>query len=354
MLGLFKPNHHSILGIDISSTSVKVIEISGKDEHRCVEGYGIEMLPSDVVDGHTIKDTNALANCIKQLVARHQLHSKWVAVAVPDSAVITKVLQINTGLNDSEIEEIILMEADKYIPYPIEEINLDFQVLGPSVKNMSMLDVLIVASRSENVSGRVEAITKAGLQAKIVDVESFAVERVVQLVSKELPAQGKDKTIAVFDVGSIFANLFVMHGMKIIFTREEEFGSKQLLDELVSHYGITYAEQVQMNTQEKMPSDYEEKVLTPFKDTILLHIKRSLQFFFSTSHHEFVDHILLSGGVAKIPNLADFIQEKTNVPTTLINPVNHMLLSKKASATGIINDAPLLMLACGLALRKVE
>lgn len=354
MLQLFKPNHRSILGIDISSTCVKAIEISGKDDNRCVEGYGAALLPPAAVDGHTIKDIDAVAECIKQLLARNDLKSKFAVVSVPDSSVISRIMQVNDGLNDSEIEELILMEADKYIPYPIEEISLDFEVLGHSIKNAAMLDVLIVASRSENVTTRVEALNKAGLQTKIVDVDSFAIERAVQLIAKELPAQGQDKIVAVVDIGAYFANLFVLHGMKIIFTREEEFGGKQLIDEMAAHYGISHQEALQMKAEDKMPEDYIEKVLNPYKDTLLLHVKRSLQFFFSTSHHSFVDHILLAGGVAKIPDIANLVQQTMKIPTTLANPLNHMRLSKQAVAAGINNDSPSLLIACGLALRQVE
>ena len=354
MLKLFKPKYRSILGIDISSTAVKVIEISGKEDHRCVEGYGSMALPPNSVEGHIIKDIDVVADCIRQLVSRARLKSKFATLAVPDSAVISKILQVNDELSEAEIEEFIIMEADKYIPYPIEEINIDFETIGRSIKNPALLDVIIVASRSENVNSRVEAATKAGLQVKAIDVESFAIERAVQLLAKELPAQGQDKVVAVIDIGEEFANMFVLHGMKLIYTREDEFGTKQLINDIAVHYGITNAEAIQLKTQKKMPDDYEEGVLNPFIETLILHVKRSLQFFFSTSHHGFIDHIFLAGSVTNISNLAQIVQEGTKIPTSIANPLNHLQLSKSLDVPSLINEAPSLLIACGLALRDIE
>ncbi|MFC3908427.1 type IV pilus assembly protein PilM [Legionella dresdenensis] len=354
MLKLFKPKYHSMLGIDISSTSVKIIEISGKDDNRCVEGYGKELIPPGVIESNAIKDIDAIASCIKKVLSDAHLTAKSASIAVPDSAVISKTIQINDGLNDDEIEELVIMEADKYIPYPIDEINIDFQILGPSAKNASMQDILIVASRSENVSNKVEAITKAGLEVKIVDVESYAVERAIQHLAHELPAYGQDKVIAVIDIGAHYAHLFVFHGMKLIFTREEEFGGKQLVDATALHYGISYQEALQRQEQGNMPDDYEQVLLTPFMDNILVQIKRTLQFFFSTSHHGFVDHILLAGGVAKLPDLVQLVHEKTSIPTSVANPFKHIPLSKKINSARVLNDAPSLLIACGLALRNLR
>lgn len=354
MLKLFKPEYRSILGIDISSTSVRIIEMSGRDDNCCIEGYGTDILPANAVEGHTIKDVDAVAQTIRQLILKAGLNSNFATLAVPDSAVISKILQVNDDLNESEIEEFIIMEADKYIPYPIEEINLDFEVIGPSSKNATMLDVLIVASRTENVSSRVDAATKAGLQAKIVDVESFAIERAIQLLAPDLPAQGQGKVIAVIDVRDEFANLFVLHNMKIIYTHEDEFGGKQLVDEIAQHYGITRAQALQMTADNTTPPDYNERVLQPFIETLLLHIKRSLQFFFSTGHHGFVDHILLAGNVARLPNLANLVQERSKIPTTIANPASHLKLADRLDSDKTINDATSLLIACGLALRYVE
>lgn len=354
MLKLFKPKHRSILGIDISSFAVKILEISGTHNSLCVEGYGYELLPANALDGNVIKDIDAVADCIKRVIMKSKLSSKQVAVAVPDSAVISKVVQMNDGLTDQEMEELVVIEADKYIPYPIDEINLDFEIQGHSAKNSAMLDVLIVASRAENVNSRVEAITRAGLEAKVVDVESYAVERMAQLFSKDLPAGGQDKIIPIIDIGAHYTHLFVLKNMRLIFSREEKFGGMQLIDAIAERYNMTIEQAITAKNDNQLPADYESEVLEPFKEMVLLQVKRTLQFFYSTSQHNDVDHVLLAGGVARQPGLAALIQEQLNVPTTVANPLLSMSLGKNVQVDTINEDAPSLITACGLALRNIE
>lgn len=333
---------------------MKILEFSGSGDQLCVEGYGREPLPSDALDGNVIKDTEAVANCIKKLCERAKLNCKQVALAVPDSAVISKIVQINDGLNDAEMEELVIIEADKYIPYPIDEINLDFEILGHSTKNSAMLDVLIVASRAENVNSRVEAIARAGLEARVVDVESYAVERAAQQLTNELPAGGQDKIVAIIDIGANYTHLFVLHGMRLIFSREEKFGGMQLIEAIAEYYKMTPEQALAAKNEGALPPNYETEVLEPFKEMILLQIKRTLQFFYSTSQHGFVDHILLAGGLARQPGLVTLIQEQLGVTTTVANPLSHMSLGKMVHLDSINNDAPSLMVACGLALRHIE
>lgn len=354
MRNLFKSQHRSILGIDISSTSVKILELSKTGEQYCVEGYGRAIMPENAMEGNVIKDIDAVARSIKNILTAEGLTCKQAACAVPESSAISKIIQINDGLSMQEMEELVIVEADKYIPYPIDEINVDFSVLGPSVKNSALLDVLIVASRSENVNNRVEVINRAGLLAKVVDVESYAVERASQLLRPELPAGGDKKNIAIIDIGAAYTHLFVLHGMKIIFSREEEFGGKQLIDAVVQRYSMERKDAFTALEQGSLPEDYVGEVLQPFKELILLQVKRALQFFFSTSHHTFVDHIILAGGVAKLPKIALLLQEHINIPTSIANPFAHMSLAKTVSREIITNDSPMLMVACGLALRQVE
>lgn len=352
MLKLFKHRHSSILGIDISSTSVKALEISFDGDKYTVEGYGSIALPESVMEGSIIKDIDAVAMSIRKLLLTTHLTCKQAALAVPDSTAISKVIQISEGLKEEEIEELVVMEADKYIPYPIDEINIDFDILGPSSKNSAMLDVMLVASRSENVNNRIDTISRAGLEAKIVDVESYAVERASQLLATELPNGGANKIIAIIDIGAVYTRFFVLHGLKIIFSREEEFGGKQLIDSIMQRYQMKEEDALIAMEQGKLPEDYENDVLRPFNESILLQVKRALQFFFSTSHHTFVDYIMLAGGVAKQPGIAQLFQEHINIPTSVANPFVNMNLSKKVNREQITKDSPGLLVACGLALRS--
>lgn len=330
MLNWFKSKHRSILGVDISSFSVKILELSRSGDQYRVEAYGKADLPENAMEGSTIKDVAAVAKCIKKIMETTSFSSKSAALSIPDSSTISKIIQVNDTLTEQDIEELIISESEKYIPYPIDEVNIDFNVIGPSAKNSAMRDVLMVASRAENVNNRVEVTRLAGLQAQIIDVESFAVERAAQMLVKELPAEGDKKNIAVIEIGASFTRLFVLHDMKNIFTREEEFGAKQLIDAIVQKYGIDRIEALQALSKQTLPDDYESQVLQNFKESILLQVKRALQFFFSTTHYTFVDHIVLAGGVAKLPGLAQLLQEHINIPTSIANPFLYMDLAKKS------------------------
>lgn len=354
MLELFKPKHRSILGIDITSSAVKILEISGSGDSLTVEGYGRELLPVDALDGNVIKNIDAVATSIRKLCDRAQLTCKQAALAVPDSAAISKIVQVNDGLSEEDLEEIVFIEADKFVPYPIDEVNLDFDVLGPSAKNPAMQDVLIVASRSENVNNRVDTVQQAGLVVKIVDVEHYAVERAAQLLAQQLPAGGEGKIVAIIDLGAVYTHLFVLNGMKLVFSREEKFGGLQLTEAIAEHYNMTIPQAFIAKEQSRLPDDYESLVLAPFVELVLLQVKRTLQFFYSSSQNGFIDHILLAGGLARQSNLPELIHEQSGIVTTVANPFASMTLGPNVNRDLIINDAPALLVACGLALRHLE
>ncbi|GGI91165.1 type IV pilus assembly protein PilM [Legionella impletisoli] len=354
MFKLLSPRQRTILGVDISSTSVKIIELSSNGNQYSVEGYGAIKLPENAMEGPIVKDVDAVSNAIRSLLAQTRLSSRKVAVAVPDSLAISRTIQVHEGLSEDEIEELVIIEADKYIPYPIDEINIDFNVIGPSAKNTAMQDVLIVASRTENVSKRVETVSHAGLEAVIVDVESYAIERVAHLFAPDLPTEGENKVIAIIDVGAVYTHFFVLSGMKIIFSREEEFGGVRLIQAIMEKYGLGAEEAEKSLREGTLPSDYVDEVLQPFIELILLQIKRGLQVFFSSTHYTVVDYILLAGGVAKVPDLARLLQEHINIPTQIANPFKYMNVAKKINQDQLYKDSPTLLVACGLALRASE
>lgn len=354
MLKLFKSQHRAQLGIDISSSSVKILQLSQSGEHYCIDGYGHIALPNGSMDGNAIKDPDEVVKCLKNLLVEQQLLAKKAICAVPDALAISKTIQVNDGLSIDDIEELVMSEADKYIPFPIDEINLDFNVIGPSAKNSAMLDVLLVASRTENVMSRVDVLTRAGLEVVVVDVESYAVERSVQLLAHELPAQGERKIIAIIDIGANYTHLYVLHGMKIIFAREEEFGGHQLIDAMVERYKMKPEEALQAVIENNLPEDYSAEILTPFNESILLQVKRALQFFFSTSQYSFVDHIVLAGGVAKQAGIDKLLQESLSIPTAVANPLCDIKIAKHIDEEQVRRDAPTLLVAFGLALRSLE
>ncbi len=248
----------------------------------------------------------------------------------------------------------IALEADKYIPYPLEELNLDFEVMGPTENENESVDVLLAASRSENVDVRVAAVELGGLNAKVVDVEAYAMEGACRLLTPQLPNGGKDKVIAIVDVGATMTTLNVLQDFRILYTREQVFGGKQLTEEIQRRYGLSYEEAGLAKKQGGLPDNYLGEVLQPFKEAMAQQVSRSLQFFFSSSQFNNVDHIVLAGGCAAIDGVDELVEEKTETHTTLANPFTDMATSSRIPQNVLSSDAPALMIACGLALRSFD
>lgn len=343
-----------LLGLDISSSSVKLLELSRSGGHYRVESYGVEPLPPNAVVEKNITDPEAVGQAIKRLVTREKTPNKNAAVAVAGSAVITKVIEMDSNLRDDDMEAQIRLEADQYIPYPLDEVAIDFEVQGIVEDNAEKAEVLIVACRTENVEMRQAALEAAGLTAKIVDVEAYAMERAYSLIVDQLDKAEQQQTIAIVDIGATMTTLSVLDGGQTIYTREQFFGGKQLTEEIQRRYGLTFEEAGLAKKQGGLPDDYEAEVLTPFKDAVVQQVSRSLQFFFSSSQFNDVDYIVLAGGTASLPGLRDVVQEKIGTPTVVANPFANMSLSSRVGTSALNDDAPALMIACGLAMRSFD
>ncbi len=351
---LFKQKQPVVLGLDISSTAIKLLELGQSGDRLRVESYAVEPLPANSVIEKNIADVEAVGEAIKRAVKRSASRTKLAAVAVAGSAVITKIIAMPASLSEDEMEQQIELEADQYIPYPLEEVNLDFEVIGPSENDPERIDVLLAASRSENVDIRVAAIELAGLKSKIVDVEAYAMENAFSLLIPQLPEQGIDQTIAVIDIGATMTTLNVMHDRKTIYTREQVFGGKQLTEEIQRRYGLSYEEAGMAKRQGGLPDNYVPEVLEPFKDAMTQQVSRSLQFFYGSSQYNNVDHIVLAGGSAMIPGIDEMIANKLGVHTSVANPFTNMTLASRVKAQSLSNDAPALMIAAGLAMRSFD
>lgn len=353
MLRLFK-SKAPMVGVDISSTSVKLLELARRGEHYQVESYAVVPIPPGVVVEKNIKDSETLAEIIRKTLIKSQSTAKFAAVALPDSSVINKIIQLDKSLSDDEMEMQIMLEADKFIPYPLEEVRLDFDVLTQSPNHPELVDVMVVASRAENVNTRVETLADSGLEVKVVDVESYAIERACRLAAECLPNKGNNELIAVVDIGSIMTSLTVLYNMTTIFSREEIFGGEQLTKAIQRHYGLSYSEAGLAKKQGGMPEDYIVEVLNPFKEAAVLQVRRALQFFFSASQHTNVSHILLAGGTVAIDGLVELIEEQIGIPTSIADPFNSMMISNRIDEHALKKDASAMMMCCGLAMRSID
>ncbi len=349
---LFKRQAPPLIGLDISSTAVKLLELSRTEDRYRVDAYSVVPLPANAVEEKNITDVDAVGNAIRKAVSKSGTKAKHAAVAVAGSAVITKIIPMPAGLSDDEMADQIQLEADQIIPYPLEEVNLDFEVIGPSEKAPDTVDVLIAASRSENVDIRVAALELANLTARVVDVEAFDVESAFSLLGEQLPDRGEGKTIAIIDVGATMTTLSVAHDHKIIYTREQVFGGKQLTEEIMRRYGLSYEEAGLAKKQGGLPDNYASEVLRPFVEAMVQQASRSLQFFFSSSTHNTVDHVVLAGGCSAIQGADTLLEDKLGIATSIANPFVNMSLGPKVKADALRQDAASMMIACGLALRR--
>jgi type IV pilus assembly protein PilM len=353
-VALFRKKSTPVLGVDISSTAVKLIELRKQDSRFRVESYAVEPLPQNAVVEKNITNLEAVTETLRAAVKRSGTKLREAAVAVPGSSAISRTLTLATNLTDEEMEAQIGLQADQHIPYPLEEVNLDFQVLGPaSPGNTEEVEVLLVASRSENVDVRVDALEDAGLKPRLVDVESYALEHCFELVAPDLPAS-VDQTVAVVDIGATMTTLTVFEGGRIVYTRDQVFGGKQLTEEIMRRFGLSYEEAGRAKRQGGLPDNYVEEILDPFRSAMAQQVSRSLQFFFGAGQHSSVDQVILAGGCASIPGAAEIIEESTGASTAVANPFSRMSVASRIRPQVLADDAPSLMIATGLALRSFD
>jgi len=352
-MSFFRSKSNSLLGIDISSTSIKLLELSHSGKGYRVESYSVEPLPPNSVVEKNITDVELVGEAISRAVKKSGSKAKSAACAVAGSAVITKIISMSEDLTEDEMESQIQVEADQYIPYPLEEVRLDFEILHPSATEPGQVDVLLAASRSDNVDVRVAAMELAGLKAEVVDVEAFALENSVRLLIERTNLIEPDKTIAVIDVGSTMTTLSVLDNLNIIYTREQVFGGRQLTEDIQKRYGLSYEEAGLAKRQGGLPENYEEDVLDPFRESMSQQINRALQFFYASSNTiDAVDHIVLAGGCASTTGICELIEAKTGATVSIANPFEDMPLASRIRSEALNNDAPAMMIACGLALRS--
>jgi type IV pilus assembly protein PilM len=353
--GLFKPKMPPLIGADISSSSVKMVEITtaGKGMYR-VERYAIEPLPKDSVVEGNINNLDAVSDAVKRCHKRLGSNIKNLALALPNAAVISKKILVPAGQTEDDLEMQVETEANQYIPFAIEEVNLDFQVLGPAPNSADDIEVLIAASRKEKIIDRVAVAESAGLKAAVMDVDVLAAQTAFELIESQFPEGGKDQNIAMVDVGASVMAVNVLRNDQSIYMREQPFGGNQLTQEIQNKFGLSPEEAEAAKRAGGLPDNYEADVLQPYMDMLGLEVARALQFFFTSTQHNQIHHIVLSGGSAAIPGVDEAVSKRVQVNTIIANPFVNMQVSGKIKAKSLTQDAPSLMVACGLAMRRFD
>jgi len=344
-----------LIGLDISSSAVKMVELAdaGKGAYR-LERYVIEPLPKDAVTDGNISNLEATADTVKRAYKKLGTRIRNVAMALPVAMVITKKIILAANQREEEMELQVEAEANQYIPFALDEVNLDFQIIGPASNSNDEVEVLIAASRKEKVEDRVAVAELAGLKTVVMDVDSYATLEAFALIAPQLPANGRDQNVAIVDIGAHMMHFYVIRNGQQLFSREQAFGGNQLTQDIQRAFNLSAEEAETAKRNGGLPDNYEMDVLQPFTETLALEVARALQFFFTSTTHTQVEHILLAGGCALIQGLDEIVAKRTNINTLVANPFSGMAQPAKVRAQQLANDAPMLLIATGLALRRFE
>lgn len=348
-----------LIGVDLSSSAVKLLELSREegpaDPTYRVESYAVQPLPAGAVVEKKIADLEAVGETLKRAVKRSGTKAHRAAIAVSGSSVITKVISLPASLSEREMEEQIGLEADQYIPYALDDVNLDFTLLGPSAKGTDLVDVLLAASRRDNVSDRLAVLQLAGLTAAVVDVEGYAISNACETFLAGLPAANRrDQATAVADIGAHAIAVHVLDEGRVIYSREQAFGGNQLTEEIVHRYELTPAQAGAAKRKGGLPADYQAEVLGPFLDALAQQINRALQFFYSASAQKQIGLMIIAGGNANLPNIDSVIGARINTKTLIAQPFAGMACAARVNTQALLADGPAMLVAAGLALRGFD
>ena len=343
----------SLIGLDVSSSGVKLVELGRQASGEyVVERVGSEPFEKGwIVDGQ-IEKFDEVADAVKRVLAKSGSKTRNVAMAMPKSSVITKKINLPGGLRDEELELQVEAEANQYIPFSLDEVSLDFCVIGPSPDAVGDVEVLIAASRKDRVQDRQGLAEAAGLKPVVLDIESHASRLAIGRIIAGLPNEGRDALVALFEIGADTTSLKVLRDDELLYDRDQAFGGAQLTQLISRQYGLSFEEAEAKKLAGDLPEDYEAQLLTPFVESLAQEVGRALQYFFTSTPHHKVHYVLLSGGTASLPGLPERVTQLTGFAARIVNPFDGMQLGPGVREGRLRRDAPSYLTACGLAMRR--
>lgn len=345
--------HPPMIGLDISSSSVKLVELSQSSNGELVlERFASEPFEKGWIADGQIEKFDEVAEAVRRVVSRSGTRTREVALAMPQSAVITKKIMLPAGLREEELELQVEAEANQYIPFSLDEVSLDFCVIGPSPTSAGDVEVLIAASRKDRVQDRQGLAEAAGLRPVVLDVESHATRTAMGRLIETLPSEGRDALVALFEIGSDTTSLKVLRNDELLYDRDQSFGGSQLTQLISRQYGFSFEEAEQKKLANDLPEDYETSVLNPFVGTLSQEIGRALQYFFTSTPHHKVHYVMLAGGTATLPSLKDRVTDLTGFACMVVNPFENMGVGSAVRESRMRREAPSYLTACGLAMRR--
>ena len=330
-----------------------LVELSRDKAGKLVlDRCAMEPLESGWVTDGNIEKFDEVADVVRRLVKKSGTRTRNVAIALPASAVISKKIVLPGGLSEAELEIQVESEANKYIPFSLDEVSLDFCVLGPSATSLGDVEVLIAASRKEKVQDRQGLAEAAGLKPVVVDVESYASRLAAARLIEDMPEKGVDTLVALFEIGSLTTSMQVIRNDEVLYERDQAFGGSQLTHLIVRQYGFSTEEAESKKRSGELPPGYDSTVLKPFIDNMAQEIGRALQFFFTSTPHNKVDYVMLAGGSSALAGLTVSVTQQTSFACRLVDPFAGMEIGNGVSEKSMRREASSYLTSCGLALRR--
>ncbi|MYN02818.1 type IV pilus assembly protein PilM [Pseudoduganella sp. DS3] len=350
---LFGGAQAPLVGLDISTSSVRLVELSdtGKDGVR-LERCASEPLPRGAVTDGNIENMEQVVEAVRRLIKKSGTRAKHVALGMPPASVITKKIVLPSGMSEEQLEVQVESEAAQYIPFALDEVSLDFDVIGPVANSVDDIEVMLAAARREKVEDRVAIAESAGMKAQVMDIESYAARAALDRITAQMPDGGAGQVIALFQIGAVSLQISVMLDGVTVYEREQPFGGNSLTQDVVRSYGLAFEEAEARKKSGDLPENYQSDVLAPWLEGAALEVTRAIQFFFTSTPFTKIDQIFLAGGCAVLPGLLEIIASRTRISSAVVSPFKGMQLASGVREQALRSDAPAYLVACGLAMRR--
>ena len=341
-----------VIGLDIGSSSIKLVELVESKNTYKLQNLGIAPLPPEAIVDGALMDSVTIIDTIRELIANTKAKTKDVITSVSGHSVIVKKITLPL-MSDSELEESIQWEAERYIPFDINEVNIDFQIFGSSSENPEVMDVVLVAAKKDIINDYVSVIIESGLNPVIIDVDSFAIENMLS-VNYEME---KDETVAMANVGASITNINILKNNMTAFTRDIFKGGNQITEEIQRQLHIDYEEAEKIKVGSKIDATSQsitQEVLKSASESLAIEIGNSIEFFQSTTTYEKISKLYLSGGGSKIKDFDIVLQQQIGIPVEIVNPFKKIEYSEKNFDLEYLREiGPMMAVGVGLATRKV-
>ncbi|SHI69103.1 type IV pilus assembly protein PilM [Malonomonas rubra DSM 5091] len=342
-----------IVGIDVGSSSVKLVRLRESRGNFHLVNIGVMPLAPETIVDNTIMDSTSIVEAIQNLMVGMKVKAKRVATSVSGHSVIIRKIMLPI-MTEEELEASIQWEAEQYIPFDISEVNIDFQILGPDSKDPSQMNVMLVAAKKDFVDDFVSVFSEAGLEPVVMDIDCFAVENMFDYNYGFV----EDEVVALIDLGASATSVNVLKGDVSVFTRDIQAGGNLLSEELQKRLGLSSeeAEQAKLGTSEvaDVDADSVEEVLADAVENLVQEVQRSLDFFTATSSEDRVSKVYLTGGASSSEQIRKTLEERLAITVERADPFRNLTVNDKEFDKEYLDAiGPMFSVATGLAMRKV-